>query len=148
MKFSEISRASWPELQPYLDTCVIPFTGLTGLESPVEATVALERLRDFMDLVETRYKGRIVTYPAFHYANQEIPKLLNEICHKVKESGFKYVIIMTADTILDESQCLSCDLILSQQQLAPLYGNDQTMLSSIIQDKVENLWKINSSHQM
>ncbi|MEC0089741.1 DUF2487 family protein [Paenibacillus macquariensis] len=141
MKFSEISQASWSELQPYLDTCVIPFTGLTGLESPVEATASLERLRDFMDLVETRYKGRIVTYPAFHYQNQEIPKSLNELCHRVKESGFKYAIIMTADTILEESKVLNCDLILSQQQLAPLFENDQTVLSSIIQDKVESLWK-------
>jgi len=141
VKFSEISRASWSELQPYLDTCVIPFTGLTGLESPVEATASLERLRDFMDLVEIRYKGRIVTYPAFHYGNQEIAKSLNEICHRIKESGFKYAIIMTADTILEESKVLNCDLILSQQQLAPLYENDQTMLSSIIQDKVESLWK-------
>ena len=141
MKFSEVSQASWSELQPYLDTCVIPFTGLTGLESPVEATASLERLRDFMDLVETRYKGRIVTYPAFHYANQEISKSLNELCLRVKESGFKYAIIMTADTILEESKVLNCDLILSQQQLAPLYDNDQNVLSSIIQDKVESLWK-------
>ncbi|OAB44297.1 DUF2487 family protein [Paenibacillus glacialis] len=148
MKFSEISRESWPELQPYLDTCIIPFTGLSGDESPVEATTALERLRDFMDLVETRYKGRVVTYPAFHYGNEDISKLLNEICHKVKDSGFKYVIIMTADTIIDESECLSCDLILSQKQLAPLYENDQSVLSSIIQNKVESLWKINRLHQM
>ncbi|OAB32596.1 hypothetical protein PMSD_16590 [Paenibacillus macquariensis subsp. defensor] len=141
MKFSEISQASWSELQPYLDTCVIPFTGLTGLESPVEATASLERLRDFMDLVEIRYKGRIVTYPAFHYANQQITKSLNELCLRVKESGFKYAIIMTADTILEKSEVLNCDLILSQQQLAPLYENDQNVLSSIIQDKVESLWK-------
>lgn len=148
MKFSEISRESWPELQPYLDTCLIPYTGLTGLESPVEATVALERLRDFMDIVEMRYKGRIVTYPAFHYGIKEGYELLNEICHNIKKSGFKYVIIMTADTLIDEFQCVNCDLILSYQELARIHEIDQTMLSSCIQEKVENIWKVNRLHKM
>lgn len=148
VKFSDISRDSWSELQPYLDTCMIPYTGLTGEESPIEATALLERLRDFMDIVEMRYKGRIVTYPAFHYENQENYEILNDICLKIKNNGFKYVMIMTADTSLEQSQCDNCDLILSQQQLEQLLGNDERTLSSIIQEKIENLWKVNNLHQM
>ena len=41
MKFSEVDEQTWPELTPF-DTCLIPFTGLSGMETP-EATVALER---------------------------------------------------------------------------------------------------------
>lgn len=47
LKFSEMTHDSWAELQLYLDTCLIPYTALTGKQSPVEATEALERLRDF-----------------------------------------------------------------------------------------------------
>lgn len=146
MKFSEISRASWPELQPYLDTCIIPFTGLSGLESPVEVTDSLEKLRDFLDIVETRYQGRIVTYPAFHYGKQEDYKFLNEICHKVKKSGFKYAIIMT--TVSFEVSCEHCDLILSQQHMEKLHKGAENMLSSIIQEEIERLWGFNTIHQM
>ena len=145
MKFSEISPESWLELQPYFDTCLIPFTGLTGSESPIEATAALERLRDLMDLVESRYNGRMVTYPAFHYGGQANCELLNDICHKVKKSGFKYVIVMTADTYLESSQCTHSDLILSQPKLEELLVDQHLSLSSIIQEKVENLWKKNYS---
>ena len=144
MKFSEISRASWPELQPYLDTCIIPFTGLSGLESPVEVTDSLEKLRDFLDIVETRYQGRIVTYPAFHYGKQEYYMFLNEICHNVKKSGFKYVIIMT--TVSFGVSCEHSDLILSQQHMEKLHKGDKNMLSSIIQEEIESLWGFNTIH--
>jgi 23S rRNA (pseudouridine1915-N3)-methyltransferase len=140
VKFSEISPESWSELQPYLDTCIIPFTGLDGLESPFEATLALERLRDLLDKVENRYRGRVVTYPAFHYVGQDNYDLVNEICHKIKKSGFKYVIIMTADTSLDISQCYNSDLILSQPLLEVMVEDGHLSLSSIIQEMVENLW--------
>ncbi|WJH37540.1 YpiF family protein [Paenibacillus sp. CC-CFT747] len=67
VKFSEIREEQWKDLQPYLDTCLLPITGLTGTESPWMTTEALEMLRDIMDLVENPYKGRLVTYPALHY---------------------------------------------------------------------------------
>jgi 23S rRNA (pseudouridine1915-N3)-methyltransferase len=148
VKFSEISPESWSELQPYLDTCIIPFTGLDGLESPIEATLALERLRDLMDIVENRYRGRMVTYPAFHYVGQDNYELVNEICHKIKKNGFKYVIIMTADTSLDISQCFNADLILSQPLIEVMFEDDHLSLSSIIQEMVENLWTGKLLNQM
>lgn len=143
VKFSEISRTSWTELQPYLDTCIIPFTGLSGSESPVEMTDSLEKLRDFLDIVETRYKGRIVTYPAFHYGKQEDYKFLNEICHNIKKSGFKYVIIMTTVSIDEGSTYEHCDLMLSQPHMEKLQYDAQSTLSSIIQEEIESLWGYN-----
>ncbi|MHA0855414.1 DUF2487 family protein [Paenibacillus sp. CMAA1364] len=143
MKFTDISADTWLELQPYLDTCLIPFTGLKGSESPIEATTALERLRDLLDIVESRYNGRIVTYPAFHYGHHDHCELLNEICHKVKKSGFKYVMVMTADTYLETPQCTHADLILSQPYLQEELVDSNLSLSTIIQERVEKLWKRN-----
>ncbi|AOZ91328.1 DUF2487 family protein [Paenibacillus crassostreae] len=140
MKFSEISSESWLELQPYLDTCIIPFTGLKGVESPIEATAALERLRDLLDLVENRYRGRTITYPAFHYDINEKYELVNELCHKIKKSGFKYVIIVTADTYVESSQCPYSDLVLSQPLLEKIMGNEQLTLTAIVQNRIERLW--------
>ena len=71
MKFSEVEEATWSELSPYFDTCLIPYTGLSGKVCPIEATEALARLRDFMDLVEIPFKGRIITYPAVQYGQGE-----------------------------------------------------------------------------
>ena len=67
MKFSDIEEQNWEQLAPYLDTCLLPLTGLDGTEKPWQATNALEKLRDFLDLIEIPFRGRIVTYPAAHY---------------------------------------------------------------------------------
>ncbi|REK77233.1 DUF2487 family protein [Paenibacillus paeoniae] len=98
MKFSDITEEQWDELKPYLDTCLLPVTGLDGGESPYETTARLEGLRDLMDLVEIPFKGRVVTYPACHYIaeNEAFQAMLGEWCGRLKQSGFKYVIVMTA----------------------------------------------------
>lgn len=69
MKFSDIEEQTWDELRPYLDTAVLPVTGLNGGETPWEATRELEYLRDALDLIEIPFKGRIVTYPATIFLN-------------------------------------------------------------------------------
>lgn len=137
MKFSEVEEASWPELQPYLDTCLIPYTGLTGKENPMQATAALERLRDFMDLAEVPFKGRMITYPAFQYGLQQDLSLLNEICKHVKETGFKHVVVMSADCILHREELPAVDLILSRQDMNELEGRE---LASRVQAQIQNLW--------
>lgn len=98
MKFSDITEEQWDELKPYLDTCLLPVTGMSGEESPYKATECLEKLRDLMDLVEIPFKGRIVTYPACHYMTdgEAFQSMLGEWCRRLKESGFKYVIIISA----------------------------------------------------
>ncbi|CAG7648838.1 DUF2487 family protein [Paenibacillus allorhizosphaerae] len=103
MKFSDIQESGWAELRPYLDTCLLPVTGLSGAEAPWEATQELERLRDALDLLEIPFKGRIVTYPAMHFAgtsNDGEPwGLLDDVCLKLKtEAGFRHVVIVTAKT--------------------------------------------------
>jgi 23S rRNA (pseudouridine1915-N3)-methyltransferase len=114
MKFKHIDSTQWNELRPYLDTCLLPITGLTGLEDPGQATDELEKLQKWMDAVEVPYNGRIVTYPALHYAFENaFSESVNEVCNNLRTSGFRYVILMTAnERYLDED--VQADLILSQ----------------------------------
>ncbi|WP_160033225.1 DUF2487 family protein [Paenibacillus sp. An7] len=143
MKFSEITSEDWVELQPYLDTCLIPYTALTGWESPYEAVIALERLRDFLDYVEIPFKGRVVTYPAVHYSQASQLQYLNELCSHLKVGGFKYVIVMTADEALVQAELPEADLVLS---LAALLGKEEwehaneNELKKDIQSQIYQMW--------
>ncbi|MDN4601824.1 DUF2487 family protein [Paenibacillus sp. F6_3S_P_1C] len=139
MKFSEMTQDSWAELQLYLDTCLIPYTALTGKQSPVEATEALERLRDFLDLVEIPFKGRIMTYPAFHYAGPDMSMALNTLSEQLKSSGFKYVVIMSSDGVLEQSQITSADLVLSRSILSQEVGEEG--VARFVGEKIRELWK-------
>lgn len=139
LKFSEMTQDSWAELQLYLDTCLIPYTALTGKQSPVEATEALERLRDFLDLVEIPFKGRIMTYPAFHYAGPDMSMALNTLSEQLKSSGFKYVVIMSSDGVLEQSQITSADLALSRSILSQEVGEEG--IARFVGEKIRELWK-------
>ncbi|WP_339307338.1 DUF2487 family protein [Paenibacillus sp. FSL R5-0519] len=139
MKFSEMTQDSWAELQLYLDTCLIPYTALSGEQSPVEVTEALERLRDFLDLVEIPFKGRIMTYPAFHYANPELSMTLNSLSSQLKSSGFKYVVIMSSDGQLNEVEIPAADLVLSRSVLTHEVGEEG--IARFVGEKIRELWK-------
>ena len=113
MKFSEIEQEQWEELKPYLDTCLLPVTGMDGKEQPYEATQKLERLRDLMDLVEIPFKGRVVTYPACHYVSADEPysAALSNWCRNLREAGFKYIILASAELNV-QLQNAGADLVL------------------------------------
>jgi hypothetical protein len=67
------------------------------LESPAEATQALEDLRDIMDGIEIPFKGRVVTYPACHYTGEkEAHAIVNQLCASLKRIGFRYIIVVSA----------------------------------------------------
>ncbi|MDF2963531.1 MAG: hypothetical protein K0S39_5266 [Paenibacillus sp.] len=102
MKFSDVEQGTWEELRPYVDTCLLPVTGLTGSEPPWEATQALEELRDALDCFEIPYKGRVVTYPAFHFVSgEETSGFLKQVCRKLRENGFRYIIVISAKPVLE-----------------------------------------------
>ncbi|WP_042162384.1 DUF2487 family protein [Paenibacillus gorillae] len=111
MKFSDIAADQWEELKPYLDTCLLPVTGMTGTEQPYEATQALEKLRDVMDLIELPFKGRVVTYPALHYIEEtDKSATVEKLCARMKGIGFKFVIVVSAAEQTDLN-CPSADLL-------------------------------------
>jgi 23S rRNA (pseudouridine1915-N3)-methyltransferase len=141
MKFSDIEQKGWDELAPYLDTCLLPVTGLAGNEYPWEATKALEDLRDALDCLEVPFKGRIVTYPALHYlpVGEERETLVNSMCDKLKEKGFRYVIIVTARSGEElDLQAVNADLFL---RITPdeLLASPQEMKRAQT-DAVTRLW--------
>lgn len=96
MKFSEFDGERWAELQLYFDTAILPVTGLAGSESPDEASAALERLRDLLDLVEMPFKGRTVTYPALHYVAED-GRTIDRVASGLKTAGFRHVIVVSLD---------------------------------------------------
>ncbi|MCK8486365.1 YpiF family protein [Paenibacillus sp. MBLB2552] len=140
MKFSEIEPSAWEELRPYLDTCVIPVTGLTGLELPYEVTEKLERLRDILDWVEIPFKGRVVTYPAFQYQTQEMAQAINVVCRNVKSSGFAYVLVVSAEFEWFDEELPDADLIVTLRRYAP---DSKEGAAGRVKAAVQELWQAN-----
>ena len=91
-----------------------------------------------MDLAEIPFKGRLVTYPAVQYGNTEDIKLLNEVCHNVKSSGFKFVVIMTADVELSIEDVPESTLVLSRRRLEASEG---IPLSAIVTGQISEMWR-------
>lgn len=136
VKFSEIEQEQWDELKPYLDTCLLPITGMSGAESPVEATRCLEDLRDIMDLIEIPYQGRVVTYPALHYMDglEHSQHAIDGYCQRLKQQGFKYIILITAKVNF-QLPIHSADLWISPQE------NGGLPSESDINAMIRNLWR-------
>lgn len=145
MKFSEIHPDEWEELRPYLDTCLIPVTGLQGDEAPYEVVYTLERLRDVMDWVEIPFKGRVVTYPAFQYGNQDIMEQVNKVCANVKSAGFKYVIVISADVELDSAILNESDLLVTPSRFA---GSEEQAPSVAVMQEIQHMWFHKTEGQM
>ncbi|WP_409346625.1 DUF2487 family protein [Paenibacillus sp. MBLB4367] len=135
MKFSDIKKDQWADLQPYLDTCLVPLTGLTGGEEPWEVTQALERLADIMEPVEIPFKGRVVTYPSLHYNGQpgSFVAGVNHLCGKLREGGFAYVILISADPAISIMSFEGADLFLSAE--------DASGGKALIGEKLQEVWR-------
>lgn len=139
MKFSDVESTSWEELRPYVDTCLLPVTGLDGKEQPWEATRALEQLRDALDCFEIPYKGRVLTYPAFHYIEgEEGQALLERVCERLKQS-FPFVVLVSASEQLQWLQNVEhCNLsfVLTPEQLS----QSLTEVKQSIAVQLQALW--------
>ncbi|MRN53364.1 DUF2487 family protein [Paenibacillus sp. LC-T2] len=138
MRFSDLDRSSWEENHQFYDTCLLPFTGLTGLESPPEMTAALERLRDLLDLIEKPFQGRIVTYPAVQYIGTGYIGLINEICRNVKSSGFQYVIVVTADSKAADQENFESDLVLTLHDIS---ASQNRGVNPTVGERILQMWK-------
>jgi hypothetical protein len=138
MKFSNFTAESWEDNSKYYDTCLLPFTGLQGGESPHEAAAALERLRDLLELVEQPFQGRMVIYPAVQYATEHSIADLNGVCRKVKSNQFQYVIVVTAATELSQEDVFESDLVLSLSEFDP---SNKALVKSLISGKILAMWQ-------
>lgn len=112
VKFSEIEQDQWSSVKEYFDTALLPVTGLKGNEQPWEVTKALKELRDALDFLEIPYKGRTVTYPSIHFINEENGEsAINTCCRRLKEAGFSYVVVVTANEDLASLHLAEADLL-------------------------------------
>ena len=138
MKFSEISSELWETNQTFWDTCLLPVTLLTGKETPVETTLALEKLRDVMEPIEITFRGRLVTYPAFHYFGNDsfFQTSLDKLCTELKVNSFKFVVIVSTDIVLDKTAVSSADVILTKEEVN----------SGDFKSIVMNVWQ-NANHE-
>ncbi len=130
VKFSDVTEKQWEEFEPYLDTCLLPITGLSGMEKPWEVTQALTKLRDVMEYIENPFKGRVITYPSVQYRldDQELVNTMNQLCNKLKKIGFTYVIIITANPNIEQLIFKEADLLITSQNVA------------ITIKKIEEMW--------
>ncbi|WP_442601083.1 DUF2487 family protein [Paenibacillus sp. KN14-4R] len=142
MKFSDVESAKWEELKPYLDTCLLPITGLSGLESPWQATEQLELLRDAMDCIEIPFRGRVITYPALHYILHEgkaqIERAVDELCKRLKKESFQYVIVITTQPLYEELQLEQADLFLYVNEAELKESPD--LINEKILKTVQRMW--------
>ncbi|QJD82441.1 DUF2487 family protein [Cohnella herbarum] len=136
MKFSEIDADSWPDLQPYLDTCLIPLSGLKGGEAPWEATEKVARAGQWLSPLEQAFRGRTVTMPAFHYDEEGSAQSdsINRLIAGWKKLGFRYVIVVSGQA-LEAGDQLQADLIIQ-----PLDGEDEPDTGRISK-AVAELWR-------
>ncbi len=143
MKFSEIEEKQWAELKPYLDTCLLPLTGLSGDEQPWQVKRALQRLKDVMDLVEIPFKGRVVTYPAMHFCGEDesFAHAVERTCQNLRAAGFRYVIVITADAAVAAMRFRQPDL-----SLFPILGEERAdSEANRVRDAVQAMWRQDSS---
>ncbi|MEB3101283.1 DUF2487 family protein [Ferviditalea candida] len=129
MKFSEITQTKWQEWKPYMDTCLLPLTGLTGGEQPWEVTRTLEELRDVMDRIEIPYKGRIVTYPTVQYQleGQAFEAFVNQLCANMISAGFAHVVLVTGNALIREMNFEQADLLIGPEDEPRISEMIQTM---------------------
>ncbi|WP_165921054.1 DUF2487 family protein [Paenibacillus albiflavus] len=140
MKFSEIESDKWESLSPYLDTCLLPLTGLTGRENPVQATARLEDLRDALDCLEKPFHGRLVTYPAMHFTvDGHSEAAVNELARRIKENGFKHVILLTIQSDIQNWVMEDADLFI-YVDVNLLRANPQETRENL-NKKVSQMWR-------
>lgn len=115
MKFSEFDETTWPGLAPYLDTCLLPVTGLEGGETPDVMTDRAAAAGAWLTPVEQPFKGRTVTMPALHYydGGERMQEHLRLLCGNFRRIGFRYVVLVCGTPgLLDAALGAEADLIL------------------------------------
>lgn len=119
MKFSEFDETTWPGLAPYLDTCLLPVTGLEGSETPDVMTDKAAAAGAWLSPIEQAYKGRTVTLPALHYyeGGPAVTEQLARMCGSFRRIGFRYVVLVCGiPGLLGAELAGKADLILQPEK--------------------------------
>jgi 23S rRNA (pseudouridine1915-N3)-methyltransferase len=137
MKFSELDEAGWPDLQPYLDTCLLPVTGLTGDEAPWEMADLAARTGEWLYPLEQAFKGRTVTLPAYHYhdGSREAADRLTLLCERYRSAGFRFVILVCGRNGLLTEESVGADLLVGP------HSDGESPDSEALRRAVAALWR-------
>lgn len=135
MKFSELGENDWAELAPYLDTALLPVTGLLGEETPPEAAALVGAVGDWLAPIESAFRGRTVTYPANHYIGPGDEQALNALCARVRSGGFRHIVVISGRFGWDEGQLPEADLL-----AAPRTESDAPDTESL-RRQIADMWK-------
>ena len=137
MKFSEFDRTSWPALAPYLDTCLLPVTGLRGTETPDEMTDKAAAAGAWLSPVEQAFKGRTVTLPAHHYydGGDLAQERLRALCEGFRRSGFRYVVLVSGSADSLGREATGADLVLQPG------GKDELPDPQALCGRIVELWR-------
>ncbi|MBB6674119.1 DUF2487 family protein [Cohnella nanjingensis] len=140
MKFSELDDDTWAELQPFLDTALLPVSGLSGGETPAEAAEKIGRTGDWLSPLEASFRGRTVTLPASHYDGDPAggAARLEALCASIKRQGYRHLIVVAGNGGWTEAQLPSADMILQPQ------AADEAPDPERIRQAVTALWKRSS----
>lgn len=136
MKFSELDAESWPALAPYLDTCLLPVTGLTGAEQPDGMTELVAAAGDWLSPLEREFKGRTVTLPAYHYfdGSEQAHRELSRLCEAFRQSGFRHVVLVTG------VPALLPDIVEADLILQPKHAGEQPETQALRQ-AIAEMWR-------
>jgi len=141
MKFNELTKEQWEEWKGYLDTCILPVTGLSGMESPPEVASQLEMLRNWLGGIEIPFRGRTVTYPAYHFIPDNIEMnslcLVNKLCTQLRSQGFTYIVIISAQWNIMRDELPQADLVVSPVEL---WTTDLSRAQQQIKERVQKMW--------
>ncbi|MDG0789652.1 YpiF family protein [Cohnella ginsengisoli] len=135
MRFSEFDEDNWGDLQPYLDTALLPVTGLLGGETPPSAAELVGAAGDWLAPIESAFKGRTVTYPANHYIGPGDEASLDALCNRIKSGGFKFVVVVSGKPGWDATRVPSADLF------AGPTGEESVPDADALRRSVSDMWK-------
>ncbi len=144
MKFSEFDTTTWPALAPYLDTCLLPITGLAGSETPDVMTDKAAAAGAWLSPVEQAFKGRTVTMPAFHYYedSMQMHENLIRMCVGFRRIGFRYVVLVSGiPGLLGAAAAREANLILQPS------GEEDSPDPETLRKAVVDMWRDGESGQ-
>ena len=134
-EFSEITPDKWDELKPFLDTALLPVTGLDGSESPAtllrnnwNVCVICLTCSSVLSAVEPSHIRRFIL---FMTSKRRVLELA-QVAGNLKQAGFRHVVIVTlVEELADDLTSMgeSIDLVITPNE------------SEQVQERIASMWQ-------
>ena len=140
MKYVDFNERQWLELKLCFDTCVVPYIGFIGTETPLQMKDKWKKMYSALDVLERAFTGRIVIYPAIQYAYSAQKLFIENLCERLQSCHFTYVIIV----YLDENEWCPNTNNKTTLHVTLKRNQDieqQSIYSQYICHQIQQLWK-------